>query len=124
MAYTASGIKPKSPINNFAGLKNDANRVAMTGALGNLIQTIDATATPVVSPVTIAITQTLTVPQGAVSVTIVSVTNAVQISEDSTQSAFFTLPAAIPFTIDVANQQFLYLKVGSSTVVSFMFKIV
>lgn len=124
MAYTPSPLKSKSTPNNFGGLRNDSNRVAMTGSLGNTFQTQDATASPVSSPVTVNTTQTLTVPQGAVSILIASATNAVQISEDSTQSAYFSLPAANPQWFDCANQQYVYLKTGSSTVVSFMFKVV
>lgn len=124
MAYTPTARKTKSPINNFAGLKTDGNRVAMTGATGNIIQTIDATGTPQTSPLTVNTTNTLVVPQGAVSCTIASVTNPVQVSEDSTQAAFFTVPAATIFTFDCADMANIYLKTGSSTVVSFLFKIV
>lgn len=124
MAYTPSPRKVKSPVNNFGGLRTDANRVAMTGALGNVMQTTDANASPVVSPVTVNTTQTLTVPQGAVSCTIISVTNPVQVSEDSTQSTYFSLPAGVPWEFDCADQQFIYLKTGGSTVVSFLFKVV
>lgn len=124
MAYTPSPLKIKSKPGNFGGLRVDGNRVALTGAIGNQFQTIDAADSPVVSPVTIAATQVLKVPQNAVSVTLIAVTNPLQISEDSTQSTWFSLPAGIPLEVDVANQQFVYLKVGSSTVVSFMFKLV
>lgn len=125
MAYTQTARKTRSgTLSNFKGLKTDGNRIAMTGAVGNIILTQDATGTPVVSPVTVNTTQTLTVPANAVSCTIVSVTNAVQISEDSTQAAYFSLPAAVPFTFDCADMKEIYLKTGSSTVVSFMFKAV
>lgn len=125
MAYTYGGNKLKSAPNNFSGLRNDGNRIAMTGVIGNNMQSQDATAvTPVTSPVTVNTTKTLVVPQGAAQITIVSVTNAVQVSEDSTQTAYFTLPAATPLTFDVANQQNVYLKTGGSTVVYFQFNIV
>ncbi len=124
MTYAAPALKAKSTPNNFGGLKNDANRVAMTGALGNLMQTQDATGTPVTSPATVNTTLTLIVPQGAVSVLIISVTNAVQVSEDSTQTAYFSLPAGNAQWFDCANQQNVYLKTSGSTVVSFCFKIV
>ena len=124
MAYTPTSRKTKSIPDNFAGLKTDANRVAMTGATGNIIQTIDATASPQSSPLTVATTATLVVPQGAVSCTVMSVTNAIQVSEDSTQSAYFSVPAATVFTFDCADMANIYLKAGSSTVVNFMFKVV
>lgn len=91
---------------------------------GNVFQTQDGTGTPVTSPATVNTTQTLIVPANAVQCTIISVTNPVQVSEDSTQSTFFTIPAGIPWTFDVANQNNIYLKTGSSTAVSFYFAIV
>lgn len=121
MAYTPS---PDKTLNNhpFGGLVDDGNRIAMP--FGSNFQTIDATGTPVTSPATVNTTQTLVVPQNAVSCTIVSVTNPVQVSEDSTQAAYFTVPAGVPVTFDCARQQNIYLKTGGSTVVSFMFKTV
>jgi hypothetical protein len=124
MAYTQTARKAKTSPNNFAGLKTDSNRVAMTGAVGNIILTQDATGTPVVSPVTVNTTQTLVVPQTAVSCSIIATTNPVQISEDSTQAAFFTIPAGVIYTFDCADMQNIYLKTGSSTVVNFLFKAV
>lgn len=85
------------------------------------ISTIDATGTPLTSPQTVNTTATLVVPATAITCTLVSVTNAVQVSEDSTQTAFFTLPAATPFTFPCARLTNIYLKTGSSTVVSFFF---
>lgn len=123
MAYTQTARKTRTGTrSNFGGTKTDGNRVAMMGPTGNIILTQDATGTPVVSPATVNTTQTLTVPSNAVSCTIVSVTNPVQISEDSTQSTYFSLPAGTPITIDCADMKEIYLKTGSSTVVSFMFK--
>lgn len=124
MAYTPSPIKKKNQSNNFGALRNDGNRIALTGATANSIQTQDATASPLTSPLTVNTTATLAVPQNAYSVVIVSTTNAVQISEDSTQSSYFTLPAATVWEFDVANQQYLYLKTGSSTVVNFYFNLI
>ena len=124
MAYTPPILKSKTSPDNFGGLKTDANRIAMTGALANTMGSIDATGTPQNSPLTVNTTATLVVPQNAVSCTIVSVTNPVQVSEDSTQTAFFTLPAATVFTFQCANQQNIYLKTASSTVVSFQFQLV
>jgi hypothetical protein len=124
LAYTYGGNKTKTPgyASNFSNLQNDASRNAMTGVLGNFMQTQDATpTTPVTSPVTVNTTKTLVVPQDATQITIVSTTNAVQVSEDSTETAYFSLPAATIWTFDVANQQNVYLKTGSSTVVNFYF---
>ncbi len=122
MAYTFGGFKTIT--NSFGSLVNDANRNAMTGAVGNFIQTQDATGTPVTSPATVNTTQTLVVPTNAVSCTIVSTTNAVQVSEDSTSTASFALPAGVPWTFDCARLKNIYLKTGSSTVVNFYFTII
>lgn len=135
MAYTPSANKAGNTIagpgnatatsrSNFGGLRVDANRVALTGSTANYMQSQDATGTPVTSPVTVNTTQTLVVPLNAVACTIASVTNAVQVSEDSTMAAYFSLPAGTVFTFQCANQANIYLKTGSSTVVSFQFQTV
>lgn len=124
MAYTPSVNKAHSTPSNFGGLVNDGNRNAMTGVLGNSMQTRDATTSPVESPVTVNTQTTLTVPQNAAQVTIVSTTNAVQVSEDSSQTDYFLLPAGLPWTFDVARQQNVYLKTSGSTAVNFYFTII
>lgn len=117
MAYTPPVIKTSAP---FGGAVTDGNRVALT-SYPNQMQTIDATASPNASPLTVNTTATLLVPFNAVSVTIISTTNAVQVSEDSTQTAYFTLPAATAMTFPCARQANVYLKTASSTVVNFWF---
>ena len=120
----ALGSTKPTSMSNFGGLRVDANRIGMTGALANNMKSQDATATPVTSPVTVNTTKTLTVPLNAVSITISPVTNAVQVSEDSTQSAYFALPAGTTWTFECANQEYIYLKTSGSTVVSFYFSLV
>lgn len=122
MAYTPPTFKAKSTPDNFGGLPTDANRIGM--GFANYTQTQDATASPVVSPATVTTTQTLTVPQGAVICNIESTTNAVQVSEDSSYTATFSVPAGQVYPYPCARQQFIYLKVGSSTVVNFQFVMV
>ena len=124
MAYTRSVTKTFTTPDNFGGLVTDGNRVAMTGAVGSFIQTQDATGTPITSPATVNTTATLVVPNNAVTLTISPVTNPVQVSEDSTMSAYFAVPAAAVVEFDVARQQNVYLKTGGSTVVSFFFKVI
>lgn len=121
MAYTPSGDKVGGEI--FGGSVVDANRVALSGVPNNM-SSIDATGVPQNSPLTVNTTATLVVPQNAISVTISSVTNAVQVTEDSTYTAYFSLPAGVPWTFPCARQQNIYLKTGSSTVVSFQFNTV
>lgn len=126
MTYAPQSFRTNAnpPRSNFGGLVADSNRIGMTGVLGSGMQTIDATGTPVTSPATVNTTQTLVVPTNAAQCTIISVTNPVQVSEDSTQTAYFSLPAGVPFTFDCARMSNIYLKTGSSTVVSFYFNVV
>lgn len=136
MAYTPSPNKAGNVVqanqgnatptsrSNFGNFRVDSGRNAMSN-WANSFMTQDATPTsPVTSPTTVTATTTLIVPLNAISLTVVSVTNAIQISEDSTQSVYFSLPAATVFTLNCANQANIYIKAGSSTVVSFMFQTV
>lgn len=122
MTYTPSGNKLKTTPNDFNGQVSDGNRISI--GKGSNIQTQDATASPVISPLTVNTTATLKVPQSAVAIVIVSTTNAVQVSEDSTQGEYFTLPAGMIWQFDCARQQDIYLKTGSSTTVNFYFVVV
>lgn len=110
---------------NFSGLRVDGNRVAMTGVLGNYMQSQDNTpTTPLISPQTVTATTTLVVPNNAAQITIVATTNAVQISEDSTETASFLLPAGVIWTFDCSNMTKIYIKAGSSTSVNFYFNMI
>ncbi len=119
-------FKSKSVPNNFSGLRVDGNRVAMTGAIANNIQSYDATASINYSPLTNVSTGglTLTVPQNATQFTINS-TVTCQVGEDSTYAYGINIPANTLITQDCANQQFVYLKPSNATnTVSFTFKCV
>jgi len=117
MAYTASTLKQSTP---FSSAVADGNRVALTN-FPNQIQTIDATASPNASPLTVNTTATLLVPLNAVSLTIISTTNALLVSEDSTSSASFSVPAATLVTLPCARQANIYLSAAASTVCNFYF---
>jgi hypothetical protein len=131
MAYTFGGLKPGNTIeanqgnatptsrSNFGNLRVDAGRNALTGVLGNYMQSYDATATPVYSPISNGSNSglTLTVPANAVQfyIYIASAVTAL-IGEDSTYTYGLFLPTATlwgPF--DVANQQYIYIKPSSGT---------
>ncbi len=122
MTYAAATLKTGG--NLFGGLVNDGNRNALTGAVGSQMYTQDATGTPVTSPVTVNTTKTLVVPSNAVQITVRSTTNDVQVSEDSTQTAYFTVPHDTLQTFDCARMANIYLKTGGSTVVNFFFNLV
>jgi hypothetical protein len=117
MAYNPATQRKNT---TFGGATTDGNRIGLTG-FPNVMLTQDATGTPVTSPATVNTTQTLVVPPNAVSITLTAVTNAVQVSEDSTQTAYFSLPAATTMTFPCARLTNIYLKTASSTVVSFFF---
>jgi hypothetical protein len=125
MAYTPSGLRAKNNL-SFGSLVQDQNRIGLTGATGNSVQSIDATATPVKSPVTNMSGSgvTLTVPANAIQFTINS-TVTIQIGEDSSYAQGLNVPANTLYTIDCARQQYIYLLPSSGTnTVSFQFKIV
>lgn len=126
MAYTPTSRKTASSPNNFSGLRVDGNRIAMTGALGNTLQSQDATGSPVTSPVTnmSASGVALTVPAGAVQFSInPSVT--CQVGEDASFAQGLQVPASVVSTFDCADMANIYLKPSSGTnTVYFQFKIV
>lgn len=112
--------------NLFGNLRNDGSRNAMSGALGNGPQTVDISASPIVSPATVsnsAVT-TLTIPLNAVRVNFLATTNTVNISESDKDVAghYFTIPTGVQVSVDVGLTSLLYLKAntGSSTL-SFYF---
>lgn len=115
--------------NLFGNLRNDASRNALSGAVANGPQTVDISASPIVSPATVsnsAVT-TLTIPLNAVRVNFLATTNTVNISESDNTVAghYFTIPTGVQVSVDVALTSVLYLKAntGSSTL-SFYFDIV
>jgi len=117
------------PESLFGGLRNDGNHNALTGAIGNGPQTVDISASPIVSPATVsnsAVT-TLTIPLNAVRVNFLATTNTVNISEsdNTVASHYFTIPTGVQVEVDVALTSVLYLKAntGASTL-SFYFDIV
>jgi hypothetical protein len=118
MAYTYGGNKTKSNYptspSNFSNLQNDGQRTPLP--YGNFMQSKDATASPVLSPATSVSGSgaVLTVPQNAAQFTISSSVTC-QVGEDSTYTYGITIPANTPWTFDVANQQYIYLKPSSGT---------
>ena len=125
MAYTPSGLRNKNNL-TFGSLVNDQNRIGLTGATGNTIQSQDATGTPVTSPVTnmSGSGAALTVPANAVQFTVNS-TVSIQVGEDSSYAQGLTIPANTLWVFDCARIQNLYLKPSSGTnTVSFQFKII
>jgi len=123
--YTFAVKTPASPTtgsktqSHFQNQPVDGARVSIQ-TIGNGFQTTDATATPVVSPVTAA-TQTLIVPESAITVTLVS-TSSFSVSEVSGSASKFTVPANVPITLGVANTNAIYL--SGVTSVSFYFIII
>lgn len=118
----------KTPVipSNFGGLVNDANRNAMTGALGSWFQTSDATGTPKNSPLTVSNSAVpIAVPTRAVQMTL-STNNDLRISELSDVSTYYILAGGTAITIDIARLGILYLlrDGASDCTVKFMFNMV
>jgi hypothetical protein len=123
MAYTQSPDRAKTEL-TFGGLVNDANRNALA-VTGNRFVTRDATASPVTSPVTLGSgTTTLTVPPNAITLTVNPKTAVVKVSEDSTNSAYFTVPVALSQDFPVARQAYVYLTGTNDDAVDFYFTLV
>jgi hypothetical protein len=126
VAYTPTPIRPKLAQDNFGGLRTDGNRVAMTGALGNTVQSQDAAVSPVTSPVTNMNGSgvNLVVPTNAVQFTINS-TVAVQVGEDTSFAQGLNIPANTLYTMDCGNMTNIAVKPSSGTnTTSFQFKLV
>lgn len=117
MAYNPATLRSTTP---FGGAVTDGNRVGLTG-YPNVMLTQDATSTPVTSPTTVNTATTLVVPLNAVSITVTPVTNPVQVSEDSTMTAYYAVPAGQSTTFPCARLANIYLKTSGSTAVSFYF---
>ena len=130
MAYTfLTKVAPTEPgeEDNFGGLTVDGNHQAMSYGAGP--QMSDATASPQTSPLTVSNSSatTLLVPTNAVKLTIVTLTNTLNISESvsAVSSKYFTLPVGTVLSIDVSRCSTLYLEANTgSATVSFFFTIV
>lgn len=129
-------FSPKAPstepgqLDHFSGLRNDANKIALTGVLGNGIQTTDATGTPVTSPVSVTTgtVVTLNTPESAALITIIPKTQSVLVSEisgTSSLSSYVEIPVGSSMQFALANQSTLYLLGGTGTAVtSFFYEVV
>ena len=78
-------------------------------------QTIDATASPQVSPLTISTSNTLKVPSNAVCVNLYS-TTAFYISEDSASASKDLNPASTRVKVPCAAMKNIYITVSSASV--------
>jgi hypothetical protein len=113
----------------FGGLRNDANHNALTGSVANGPQTVDISASPLSSPLTVsnsAVT-TLTIPLNAVRVNFLATTNTVNVSESvpAVTSKYFTIPTGVQVSVDVALTSVLYLEANAgSATLSFWFDII
>ena len=119
MAYTFS-VKPIATPSNFGGLAVDGNRVSMTGVIGSGIQTVDATATPVASPMSMSGTTvyTLNVPSNAASIIVhcTAASAGIRVSEDSTVTSYTVISNSDgPCQFDVSRQSKIYFKIDTGT---------
>lgn len=116
-------------LSNFAGVVNDGNRVPM-GSIGSGIQTVDASASPVVSPIAFpsSSTTTLTIPPNATQLSLFALTNTLNVSESSSSLStnYFTVPVGTAIKIDVGRMGVVYIKAntGAATGSSFYFTVI
>ena len=83
---------------------------------GNKVSTVDGATSPVSSPLAVDTTtiKTLTVPSNAVAL-VISASVALRVSEDSDMSSYFVLPADTPLVLDVANEDYVYVRGDSAS---------
>ena len=83
---------------------------------GNKISTVDGAASPVSSPLAVDTTtiKTLTVPSNAVAL-VISASVALRVSEDDEMNSYFILPADTPVVLDVANEDYVYVRGDSAS---------
>ena len=83
---------------------------------GNKISTSDGATSPVTSPLAVdtSSVETITVPPEAVSL-VISGSVALRISEDSNMNSYFVLPADTPIILDVANEDYVYVRGDSAS---------
>lgn len=127
MSYLfATKPQPSEPSeeDNFGNLRTTGAHTAIAGG-GNGFQTVDATGTPLTSPLAVTTgTTILKVPLNASAVTL-SGSAAFSVSENPTIATnFFTVPSGVPITLDVAYQQFVYITTATTANVSFLFAII
>lgn len=112
---------------NFSGLANDGNHNAMQ--FGSGPQTVDISASPLTSPLTVSNSSatTLTIPLNAVQLNLLATTNTVNISESvsAVSSKYFTIPTGVQITLDVSRCSVLYLEANTgSATLSFFFNVI
>jgi hypothetical protein len=122
---------PQEPgqLNNFGNLSVDASHNPLAGVTGSGIQTVDISATPVVSPATVSntVTTTLSIPLNAAQVTLLAATNGVNVSESdpNVATSYAAIPVGIPVTLDCTRLAKLFLKGNTAaSTLSFWFTII
>jgi hypothetical protein len=113
ITYTAKTTG--SPQSNFMNMRNDGQHQPMLVANG--IQTQDATASPVTSPIaqSSSTATTLVVPNSAIRFHIVPLTNSINVSETSSVTTYLTAPTGVITTVECANMANIYLKANTGT---------
>jgi hypothetical protein len=123
MAYTFKTYK--SP-NDFGPQALDSNKQTIQVASG--IQTKDATASPVTSPLTIpsATITTINVPTNASKLHLIPLAHSINISELPGMSNAFTAPSGVEVVIPCVRQAVIYLQANTADAVgsSFYFEII
>jgi hypothetical protein len=127
MAYIFS-TKPQpsdpSEEDNFGNIRRDGSRNAVTGQMGNGIQTTDITGTPLTSPQSLTTSIiTINIPLNASSV-IFQTTGITYVSEIANQSSYYAIPAGGQLILALANQSKIYVAAATTASLSFIFEII
>lgn len=112
---------------HFNTLAVDGAHQVLQGIIGSGFQTQDATATPLVSPLSVSTAITLNVPDSAAEFNVLVTTAPLLVSESKSDVStnYVSVPTGMLITFDVAKLSKLYLKgSGGTAVVSFWFNII
>lgn len=121
MAYTPPTISART-INSFGNLPKSGQDTSMTAVIPSYVQRQDATGTPVTSPQSVNGALTLAVPSNALYF-VCSAPTAFDVSEDSTHTAYYTVPANTEHREGVWKIPNIYLHTGAAITISFGFEL-
>lgn len=112
-------------INRYGNQPIDGSRIAIQG-IANGIQTTDASATPVTSPVTLAAagSKALTTPESAITITVNNTGAAAMTVSEVASGSSFTLNAGQSQEFNCANMETVYTASNSGTTYSFFYEVV
>lgn len=119
MAYNPPTINSSAP---FGNLPKSGEESPMTSVVGSYLSSVDGSASPKTSPQTFSGNLTLAVPKMALQLLVCSPTT-FNITEDSSYTAYFAVPANFIYTYDCWKISNVYLQTATSQAVSYQFRV-